>query len=151
MSACTKFYRAIKTVALPPGGTYTVLFWLPLVSQLRIGRLGDYTFPSGYYTYTGSAKGGLAARLHRHLHGAATRHWHLDYFRPHVRVLAWQAYPGASQPECHLAQRLLAYGCVVVPKFGASDCSCASHLVYYAGTKRPPWRLPDSPHAVTWT
>ena len=98
-------------------------------------------FPRGYYTYTGSAKRGLKARLHRHLHGASTRHWHLDYLRPHVRVLAWAAYVGDSQPECQLNQQLARLGQVVVPKFGASDCSCASHLLYYPGTRRPQWRV----------
>jgi Uri superfamily endonuclease len=141
MSACTPLCQAVNTAMLPGSGTYTVLLWLPMLSQITIGRLGCYPFPRGYYTYTGSAQRGLAARLHRHVHGATTRHWHLDYFRPHARVLAWQAYPHLTQPECQLAQRLLAHGRVVVPKFGASDCSCASHLVYHPGVRRPPWRL----------
>ena len=141
MNACTKLCRTVKEASLPPGGTYTVLLWLPVSCQLVIGRLGCRVFPRGYYTYTGSAKRGLVARLHRHLHGATTRHWHLDYLRPHVRVLAWAAYPGASQPECQLNQQLARLGQVVVPKFGASDCSCASHLLYYPGTRRPQWRV----------
>jgi Uri superfamily endonuclease len=150
MSACTKLCQTVKTSLLPVGGTYTVLFWLPLACHITIGRLGHHAFQRGYYTYTGSAKHHLAARLHRHLHGATTRHWHLDYFRASARVLAWQAYPGTSQPECHLAQRLLVYGYVVVPKFGASDCSCASHLVYYPGPRRPPWRVSVDHLAVSW-
>jgi Uri superfamily endonuclease len=157
MSACTKLCQTVKpldghgaAVCLPPGGTYTILLWLPVASQITIGRLGDYTVPRGYYTYTGSAKRALAARLHRHLHGAATRHWHLDYLRPYTRVLAWQAYPDTTRPECDLARRLLACGRVVVPKFGASDCSCASHLVYYSGPRRPPWYITTVPQAVGW-
>jgi Uri superfamily endonuclease len=156
MSACTKLCRTVKPLdrhasaasLLPPGGTYTVLLWLPAAAVITIGRLGDHTFPRGYYTYTGSAKRGLAARLHRHLHGATTRHWHVDYLRPYTRVLAWQAYPEAVQPECELARRLLAEGQVVVPKFGASDCSCASHLVYYPGRRRPSWGVPETSQAV---
>ncbi|MDH3602864.1 MAG: DUF123 domain-containing protein, partial [Candidatus Tectomicrobia bacterium] len=48
-----------------------------------------------------------------------------------VRVMAWSAYPDNSQPECQLAQRLLAWGQIVIPRFGASDCSCPAHLLYY--------------------
>jgi sugar fermentation stimulation protein A len=150
MNACTKLCQTVKTPTLPVGGTYTVLFWLPMDCHMTIGRLGHCLFRRGYYTYTGSAKHCLAARLHRHLHGATTRHWHLDYFRPVARVLAWQAYAGTSQPECRLARRLLAYGHVVVRKFGASDCSCASHLIYYSGPRRPPWRVSAEPGAVSW-
>ncbi|HEY7492687.1 MAG TPA: GIY-YIG nuclease family protein [Candidatus Tectomicrobia bacterium] len=141
MSACTKLCRAAEAAPLPPGGTYTVLLWLPESCRVVIGRLGCQVFPGGYYTYTGSARRGLKARLHRHLHGAATRHWHLDYLRPHVRVLAWAAYTGDSQPECQLNQQLARQGQVVVSKFGASDCSCPSHLLYYPGTRRPRWRV----------
>lgn len=121
-----------------------MLLWLPATCRLCIGRLGLITFPRGYYTYTGSAKRGLAARLHRHLHGAVTRHWHIDYFRPSTRVLAWQAYAWGSQPECQLNQWLASRGCVVAPKFGASDCSCPSHLLFFAGPRRPIWRRPDA-------
>jgi Uri superfamily endonuclease len=141
MNACTKLCRTVKTAPLPLGGTYTLLLWLPVSCQLAIGRLGCHAFPRGYYTYTGSARRGLAARVHRHVHGTAIRHWHMDYLRPNVRVLAWQVYAGDSQPECLLNQQLAHYGQVVVPKFGASDCACASHLLYYPGQRRPPWRV----------
>jgi sugar fermentation stimulation protein A len=148
MSACTKLCQTVNTAALPVGGTYTVLLWLPTTCELTIGRLGCYVFPPGYYTYTGSAKRGLAARLHRHLHGASSRHWHLDYFRPQARVLAWQAYAWGSQPECQRNQQLARSGRVVAPKFGASDCACASHLLYYPGHRRPLWRVPAAPQTV---
>lgn len=131
MNACTNLCQTLKAASLPLGGTYIVLLRLPASQRLVIGRRGQGYFPRGYYTYTGSAKRGLAARLHRHLHGASTRHWHLDYFRPYAQVLAWQAYGGASQPECQLNQRLARWGQVCVLKFGASDCSCPAHLLYY--------------------
>jgi sugar fermentation stimulation protein A len=126
---------------MPGGGTYTLLLWLPTIQRICIGRLGCFDFPRGYYTYTGSAKRGLAARLHRHIHGALTRHWHIDYLRPHVRVLDWHTYPEGLQPECQLNQLLMATGQVVVPRFGASDCHCSSHLLYFSTTRRPPWQI----------
>jgi Uri superfamily endonuclease len=131
MNTCTSLCRTLEATALPAGGTYIVILWLPAGRSIAIGRLGTKTLPRGYYAYVGSAKRGLAARLHRHLHGATTRHWHLDYVRPYTRVVAWHAYAAASQPECRLAQGLMQTGRVVVPRFGASDCSCAAHLLYY--------------------
>lgn len=149
MSVCTKLCQTAKAAALPSGGTYTVLLWLPVTHQLTIGRLGSFAFPPGYYTYTGSAKRGLAARLHRHLHGAATRHWHVDYFRPYARVLAWQVYAWGSQPECQLNQQLAGHGQSVVPKFGSSDCACVSHLLHYPGQRRPVWQVPAA-DTLSW-
>jgi Uri superfamily endonuclease len=131
MNACTDLCLTLQAVALPVGGTYIVLLRLPVAQSLTIGRRGQAHFSRGYYTYTGSARRGLAARLHRHLHGAKTRHWHLDYFRPWAQVLAWQAYDSERQPECHLSHRLAHWGQVVMQKFGASDCACPAHLLYY--------------------
>jgi Uri superfamily endonuclease len=131
MNACTNLCQTLKDTALPLAGTYIVLLGLSEPQCLVIGRRGAGFFFPGYYTYTGSAKRGLAARLHRHLHGATTRHWHLDYFRPYAQVLAWQAYGGDSQPECQLNHRLAQWGQVPMTKFGASDCSCSAHLLYY--------------------
>ncbi len=139
--ACTPLCRTLAAQPLPSGGTYTLLLWAPTLLYLRIGALGHWHFPRGYYTYTGSAKRYLVARLHRHLHGATTRHWHIDYLRPYVRVLAWHVYPGETQPECLLNRQLARHGQVVVPGFGSSDCACASHLLYYPGRRRPHWRL----------
>lgn len=131
MNTCTPICRSLETTALPRGGTYIVLLWLRAARSLTIGRLGQQRFPRGYYTYTGSAKSSLRSRLHRHLHGATTRHWHLDYLRPETHVVAWWAFAGDTQPECTLHQQLLPWGEIVMPKFGASDCSCTTHLLYY--------------------
>lgn len=103
MNPCTALCRTLKQ-ALPAsrGGTYIVVLWLSAAREIAIGRLGHARFPRGYYCYVGSAKGGLTARLHRHIHGAASRHWHLDYLRPHARVLAWCAFADNHYPECGL-------------------------------------------------
>ncbi len=135
MNPCTDLCRTLNAIPTPQGGTYVVVLWLRTACEATIGRLGGrppIRFPHGYYTYTGSAKGGLTARLHRHLHGASTRHWHLDYLRPQARVLAWCAFADNRYPECALAQTLLPWGDVVCQRFGASDCSCPAHLVYYS-------------------
>lgn len=144
LASCNDLCRRLLASELPASGTYTVLLWLPAPRWIMVGRLGKQRFPRGYYTYTGSARRGVRARLHRHLHGAATRHWHIDYLRPHTQVVGWQVYADDSQPECRLNAYLARHGRVVVPKFGASDCLCASHLLYYPGPGPPPWQVAGS-------
>lgn len=138
---CASLCRALQQTPLPSGGTYTLLLWLASTHRVQIGRLGCFTFPGGYYTYTGSAKRGLMSRLHRHIHGAAKQHWHIDYLRPFVRVLDWQAYAEGLLPECDLNARLMHWGNVVVRGFGSSDCHCLSHLLHASGHRRPAWRI----------
>ena len=140
-SGCSSLCHALLASAIPTGGTYTILLWQAVEQRLPIGRLGCYDFPRGYYAYTGSAKRNLTSRLHRHIHGASTRHWHIDYLRPYVTVLDWQAYAEGLQPECQLNQFLMAAGHIVAPRFGASDCHCASHLLHFNPGHRPPWKL----------
>ncbi len=141
MLQCSSLCQALKDAPPPTGGTYTLLLWLANNQRIKIGRLGCFEFPRGYYTYTGSAKRGLMSRLHRHIHGAAKQHWHIDYLRPFVRVLDWQAYVEGMQPECELNERLLSWGKVVVLRFGSSDCRCLSHLLHAGGNGRPAWRV----------
>ena len=140
-SCCSPLCNTLMSSSLPRGGTYTLLLWLPDMQRLQIGRLGCFDFPSGYYTYTGSAKRGLAHRLHRHIHGASKLHWHIDYLRPHIRVLDWHTYAEGVQPECQLNQLLMATGEVVVPRFGSSDCRCSSHLLHFLAECRPSWQF----------
>ncbi|MHB1005953.1 MAG: GIY-YIG nuclease family protein [Chloroflexota bacterium] len=113
-------------------GTYALVLRLDNETQIEVGRLGRQRFPPGYYVYAGSALGGLAARLARHLRLDKPRHWHVDYLRPHTRVLAAYALVGAERFECALARALAALPDAREPiaGFGASDCRCPSHLVW---------------------
>ncbi len=144
LQSCSPLCNALLSSTVPRGGTYTLLLWLSGIHCLRIGRLGCFVIPRGYYTYTGSAKRGMLSRLHRHIHGAATQHWHIDYLRPYASVLDWQTYAEGVQPECHLNQLLMAAGQVVAPRFGSSDCRCASHLLHFYAARRPPWQFAAS-------
>ncbi|MCZ6873261.1 MAG: GIY-YIG nuclease family protein [bacterium] len=141
MLQCSSLCQALKDAPPPPAGTYTLLLWLANNQPIKIGRLGCFEFPKGYYTYTGSAKRGLMSRLHRHIHGAVKQHWHIDYLRPFVQVLDWQAYAEGMQPECNLNERLMRWGEVVAHRFGSSDCRCLSHLLHADGNRRPAWRV----------
>jgi len=114
-------------------GTYTLVVGLEKSVAVEVGALGDRRFDAGWYAYTGSAFGpGGFARVGRHRGLAAgereTRHWHVDYLlgHPAATVETDVRTPGADV-ECAVARAIEGDR---IPDFGASDCDCASHLVY---------------------
>lgn len=120
-------------------GVYLLVLQLPAACQMNVGALGRQDFPAGWYVYVGSAHGpgGLDARLRRHQAAQKAVRWHVDHLRG---VAAWaEAWvaPLPSTWECEWARRLvrLPRARIPVPRFGASDCHCASHLVHL--TARP--------------
>lgn len=117
-------------------GTYILVLNLESAEPIQIGRLGQFLFPAGWYLYVGSAMGpgGFAARVTRHQRriGADKRaHWHIDYLREKAGWGDTWVRASAERVECAWAVKLqsLPGAQVVVPGFGASDCSCRSHLV----------------------
>jgi Uri superfamily endonuclease len=117
-------------------GTYALNLNLPHPVTLRVGRLGRFHFPAGWYVYAGSARGpgGLAARVARHLRPLKLLHWHIDYLSAHASpVEIWYA-TGTQRRECVWARTLLNLpgASVPVPRFGASDCRCATHLICFS-------------------
>lgn len=135
-------------------GVYHLLLRLCEPAGIRVGRLGRFTFPAGYYVYTGSAMNGLEARIARHRRRRKKLRWHVDYLLRQARVMEAIAIPMTDRTEEMAGDKLLPYGAgrfecarngvvlslpgasVVVPRFGASDCRCAAHLVYF-GDARP--------------
>jgi Uri superfamily endonuclease len=116
-------------------GTYVLILRLPNPATIDVGRLGERRFPAGWYAYVGSARGpgGLAARISRHLRSSKPSLWHIDYLRHKARpVEVWYA-TGVQKRECAWAHALsnLPGALVPVPRFGASDCRCSSHLVHF--------------------
>jgi len=121
-------------------GTYILILRLTEPRACCIGALGTYDLPAGYYLYVGSAlgPGGLAGRVGRHLRRRVGAYcirplrWHIDYLLEIAEVFEVWAEPGTERMECAWARRLLeAGGRVIVPGFGASDCRCPAHLVYF--------------------
>lgn len=117
------------------------ILWMHLSSGriTEIGRLGLFSLPAGWYVYVGSARGagGVRARVERHLNPNRRTHWHIDYLLPAALVLAvWVSFD-SRQGECAWADLLVQRGKArrIVPGFGASDCRCAGHLLYW---RRPP-------------
>ena len=113
-------------------GTYALLMKLPGRRVIRIGRRGDGVFPQGYYTYIGSAfgSGGVCARLGRHLVHTKKMHWHIDYLREHVEIIAiWCTYdPLQREHQWSASFQQMASASTPFSRFGASDCKCPSHL-----------------------
>jgi Uri superfamily endonuclease len=123
-------------------GTYALLIQLRQDATLRVGRLGTFRFPAGYYVYVGSAlgSGGLKARLARHRRRQKTVHWHIDYLLAHADIVGIRVDQSGQRLECHWARALLSMPAaqVVAPGLGASDCACPSHLIHFDGG-RPAW------------
>ncbi len=117
----------------PRPGSY--ILWLQLTSRrtVAVGKLGEALFEPGTYGYVGSAlgPGGVRARLGRHLRQEKRMRWHIDYLRAVATVRgAWVLY-GKKRREHDLAQALLGFPGHKIPLdgFGASDCSCKTHLI----------------------
>ncbi len=119
----------------PAPGTYALELHLSQPATLQVGALGLWQFPVGFYIYVGSAwgPGGLAARVGRHLRGAGKQHWHIDILRPYASPTAIWA-TRQTHCECAWAALLLQSpgARVIVPRFGASDCKCVAHLIYWS-------------------
>jgi len=123
-------------------GTYALLIQLRQDATLRVGRLGTFRFPAGYYVYVGSAlgPGGLKARLARHRRRQKAAHWHIDYLLAHAEIVDTRIDASGQRLECYWARALLSMpeAQVVVRGLGASDCSCPSHLIHF-DVERPVW------------
>lgn len=118
-------------------GTYALLLRLDDPELIRVGRLGEFTFPAGWYVYVGSARGpgGLAARLARHRRQIADGkrpRWHVDYLRESASLIEVWSRVTDQRLECTWARAFAdAPGAEIpIPRFGASDCRCPAHLIY---------------------
>ncbi len=112
-------------------GAYLLVAHLPRTTGIVIGALGEVSFPSGYYVYVGSARANLSHRVKRHLSIRKRLRWHIDYLlRFAGRVRGLPIYSNEDL-ECELATDVAAISAGAVPRFGASDCRCRSHLFHF--------------------
>jgi Uri superfamily endonuclease len=125
--------RKISTNAEP--GTYALVLEANECVDIAIGKLGSMQVAEGFYVYTGSAfgPGGLRARLNRHLGSPMTFHWHIDYLRRASEPVEIWTTKTCENLEHTWAEILRTSPGAVISKrrFGASDCRCLAHLVYY--------------------
>jgi Uri superfamily endonuclease len=116
-------------------GTYALILASARATRLRIGRLGELSVRPGYYVYCGSAfgPGGLAARVGRHRSQTRRIHWHIDYLRSATRLdeVWFTEDPRRREHDWAAVARELMGGSVPLAGFGASDCSCGSHLHFF--------------------
>ncbi|RLG58457.1 MAG: GIY-YIG nuclease family protein [Candidatus Hydrothermarchaeota archaeon] len=111
-------------------GVYCLVLRLKTSTKIKVGKLGIFDFPAGYYIYTGSAKNSLNARIARHLRKEKNKHWHIDYFVEKAKIVA--IFKTDKFGECELNKRIFEIGnCQAIARgFGSSDCKCESHLAY---------------------
>lgn len=116
-------------------GTYILILRLAEPKTVSVGRLGTFDFLVGWYAYVGSAfhSSGLRGRLNHHLTPIRRPHWHIDYLRQ-IAVVEQVWYLASDiRYEHQWAAWLAVMPGVEIPvrRFGASDCTCPSHLFYF--------------------
>jgi Uri superfamily endonuclease len=115
-------------------GTYILVLFLLDVKNIKIGKLGLFMLPRGYYAYVGSAfgSGGLSGRLRHHQRVAKHPHWHVDYLRKVASLEAIWVQESDVRREHEWAEILGNMPGVTIPiaRFGSSDCTCTAHLFY---------------------
>ncbi len=118
--------------SMQKGGIYTLIIKLSNKKEIKVGLLGTFVFPKGYYVYTGSAQNGLEKRINRHLSSEKKLHWHIDYLLCYAKVIKVVRYVGRKD-ECKLnsVTGKSAVATQIVKKFGSSDCNCLTHLYYF--------------------
>jgi len=109
-------------------GTYALIVELKKDEKIEVGKLGILHFKKGYYSYIGSAMGGLDARISRHMRENKKKHWHIDYLLEKSEIKDVLFLEG-ERKECVIASSMKNdfYG---IPDFGSGDCKCNTHLFY---------------------
>jgi Uri superfamily endonuclease len=117
-------------------GTYILILRLRTPARISVGKLGAFDFRTGWYAYVGSAMGtgGLRGRLKHHLTPVKKPHWHIDYLRQSAVIeQVWYRVSHVSHEHEWANHLHIMVGVrVAVPRFGASDCGCVTHLFYFA-------------------
>jgi Uri superfamily endonuclease len=122
-------------------GIYQLLIYLPKNVSIIIGKKGKFRFPKGYYIYTGSARNGLEKRIERHLKKNKKHFWHIDYLLDFASIKEVFLFTNGKLEECVLNLKMLEKpeAQIIMPKFGASDCGCPAHLIFFE--KMPKMKL----------
>ena len=108
-------------------GAYGVLFELNKEQTITTGRLGEISYPRGWYVYVGSAMGGLSGRIKHHLGPHKKPFWHIDHLLAKGRPVAVVIGETDRRVECDVASSLRSRF-AKFKKFGSSDCRCDGHL-----------------------
>lgn len=109
-------------------GCYLLILRLRKGAAIEVGKLGTVRFRKGYYTYVGSAKRCLSKRVERHRKLRKRLFWHIDYLRSVAEFHVVLPIRTSDDLECEVAGAVKDMADGEIPGFGASDCSCPSHL-----------------------
>jgi sugar fermentation stimulation protein A len=66
--------------------------------------------------------------MERHLRKRKNFFWHIDYLRDHAEVCMAVPIRSQTKLEHELASAICRIADWSIPRFGASDCSCDTHL-----------------------
>ena len=86
-------------------GTYALILENKKSRNIQVGKLGSFSFPPGWYVYTGSAfgPGGLASRVGRHFKFKKKCRWHIDYLSAIIPVVRVWYTTSPIKTECQWA------------------------------------------------
>jgi Uri superfamily endonuclease len=119
----------------PLPGTYALIFSAVAEQRLRIGRLGQLHVRPGFYVYVGSAfgPGGVRARIAYQRRSPRHPHWHIDYVKCALRLEEiWWTHDARRREHQWASVMPHMGGTIPLGDFGASDCTCASHLSFFS-------------------
>lgn len=121
-------------------GVYTLIMQLAKSVYVEIGRLGRHKLLKGIYVYVGSARGrgGLHARIMRHLRRIKSIRWHIDYITVLDEcTIKAVIYDLTREPDIEsiISRKLMEYEKFepAIKGFGASDKRDYTHLFKYIG------------------
>jgi Uri superfamily endonuclease len=62
------------------------------------------------------------------------RHWHIDYFKPAgvIKEIWYTTYPVPREHDWARIILSLPGAQIPLKRFGATDCTCPTHLIYFA-------------------
>ncbi len=114
-------------------GVYFLVIKLRHRRLIKIGCLGTFYFPDGFYVYVGSAQNNLERRIERHLRQEKKMRWHIDYVLRYGHVVSVHTYACKKHMECVLSNKIgsMRGASLPVKGFGSSDCSCNAHLYFF--------------------
>ena len=119
-------------------GAYCLCIRVQEDTTLRVGALGNITFPKGQYVYVGSALNSLEPRIKRHMLTSTgdhkVTHWHIDYLLKESDISIQEIYvlETVEKLECDIGEKIADWG-KPIKGFGCSDCRCVSHLYNVEG------------------
>ncbi len=118
-------------------GAYCLLMHLNEDRTIKIGKLGTFNFPEGYYIYVGSAMKNLRQRIERHLRDKKKLKWHIDYFLQYTninRIIVFSSKKPLEEKIASLFELEVKkhHADIIVKRFGSTDTKNKTHLFFFS-------------------